>query len=759
MKKFLSMLLVVIMTMSMVSVSCVFASDIKVTIDGSNQSYDVMPVIENGRTLVPMRAIFEALGAEIKWDDATKTVTGTKGDVSVVLTIGNTLAKVNEKEVTLDVPAKIVSDRTMVPVRFISESLGCNVGWDDSSKTVIIATSTSSAQNGMAELVSTMHRRIPTEFTKSNDLNDIIHYLGMTQAQQEEAYSIVKGQGEVVCTEDQFLASIGTTSKYGSSEVVNVEGQPFKKAVRITCTEVPNKSADMITRTSATPEKNPGDGVKKEDVMLLAFRMRTISTDAADGMGKIQVQIEHPESYKKALFEYASAGKDWTVIYLPFTGVENATSIGIRGGFALQTVELGGIEIINLGPDYQVSKLPKTTSLSPNLEPGAEWRKEANKRIEEIRKGDFSVIVKDKDGNVIPDAQVEFDMFEHEFQFGNAVNGNIHKDATYIEKHEQLFNAAVIEHQLKWAPYEDNPEEARRQVEGAKAAGCKYVRGHTLFWERMLGSNKTTYLTPQYMESEEVLSNKAKYLELCEKHIKEICTDFYNDFVEWDVINEIVTNRMFVEKHGVDTWKDQFAWTRQYSKPGTDLYYNDFAQFDDRWIGVLEEFIATGADFDGIGFQSHYDGNLPEIPALIAKYELMENYGDKKLKVTEYSCSIADTALQGNFTRDALIASFAEDDMTGFIYWGFYDGANFAAYSPFYDRNWNLKPSGEQFIDLVYNKWWTRDAKATTDANGKATVRGFYGDYDITVNANGKTKTVMAAYHKGYDNVLEITVE
>ena len=257
----------------------------------------------------------------------------------------------------------------------------------------------------------------------------------------------------------------------------------------------------MITRTKATPEKNPGDGVKKEDVMLLAFRMRTISTDADDGKGKVQVQIEHPETFKKALFEYATAGSEWTVVYLPFTGVQDATSIGIRGGFAKQIVELGGIEIINLGPDYGIQKLPKTTSYPDDIKPEAAWRKEANARIEQIRKGDFSVIVKDKDGNVIPNAEVEFDMFEHEFQFGNAVNGKIVNDETYRTHHEALFNAAVIEHALKWAPYEKTPATARAQVEGAKSAGCKYVRGHTLFWERMLGSDKKTYLTPQYMES------------------------------------------------------------------------------------------------------------------------------------------------------------------------------------------------------------------------------------------------------------------
>ena len=88
----------------MLTFSSVYADDgIKVTIDGKAQSYDVMPVIVDSRTLVPMRAIFEALGAEVAWDDTTKTVTGTKGDVSVVLTIGNTVAKVNGNDATLDV--------------------------------------------------------------------------------------------------------------------------------------------------------------------------------------------------------------------------------------------------------------------------------------------------------------------------------------------------------------------------------------------------------------------------------------------------------------------------------------------------------------------------------------------------------------------------------------------------------------------------------------------------------------------------------
>jgi len=97
--------------------------------------------------------------------------------------------------------------------------------------------------------------------------------------------------------------------------------------------------------------------------------------------------------------------------------------------------------------------------------------------------------------------------------------------------------------------------------------------------------------------------------------------------------------------------------------------------------------------------------------------------------------------------------------MDGFLMWGYCDGPNASANRPFYDTEWNLKPAGKVYQDLVYNKWWTRDAKATTDNEGKAVVRGFYGDYDVTVSANGKTYTEMVAFHKGYDNILEITIQ
>lgn len=110
----------------------------KVFLDGNQLQFDVSPVIENDRTLVPMRAIFEALGAEISWDEITKTVTAVKGDVKISLTVGSKTAYKNGEPFVLDVPAKIIGGRTMVPLRFISESLGAGVYWEGSTQTVRI---------------------------------------------------------------------------------------------------------------------------------------------------------------------------------------------------------------------------------------------------------------------------------------------------------------------------------------------------------------------------------------------------------------------------------------------------------------------------------------------------------------------------------------------------------------------------------------------------------------------------------------------
>ena len=114
-------------------------TEVKVVVDGNPVVYkDQAAVIENGRTLVPLRATFNALGAEVDWMAETSTVFANKRLKSISLKIDDTKMYVDGKETTLEVPAKLINGRTMIPLRAVAEALDTKVGWDAESFTVNI---------------------------------------------------------------------------------------------------------------------------------------------------------------------------------------------------------------------------------------------------------------------------------------------------------------------------------------------------------------------------------------------------------------------------------------------------------------------------------------------------------------------------------------------------------------------------------------------------------------------------------------------
>lgn len=110
----------------------------RVVVNGEAVAFDAPPVIINGRTLVPIRRIADALGMQVTWDGTTRQVTMSKNHKRVTMTIGDTRYNLNGEEKTMDVCAQIMSDRTFVPARFVSEALGCSVDWDAETLTVKI---------------------------------------------------------------------------------------------------------------------------------------------------------------------------------------------------------------------------------------------------------------------------------------------------------------------------------------------------------------------------------------------------------------------------------------------------------------------------------------------------------------------------------------------------------------------------------------------------------------------------------------------
>lgn len=125
---------------------------ISVTIDGAAVDFseydDILPFIGNGTTLVLIRAVAEGLGFAVSWDAAAKTV-GIEGRGTIILTIHADTAVVNGQTVALDVPARIVSGRTFVPLQFVSEDLGARVEWDETSGTITIENGRDGGRHGM----------------------------------------------------------------------------------------------------------------------------------------------------------------------------------------------------------------------------------------------------------------------------------------------------------------------------------------------------------------------------------------------------------------------------------------------------------------------------------------------------------------------------------------------------------------------------------------------------------------------------------
>ena len=118
------------------------SSEILVRVNGNYVDFDQPPAIVNDRTLVPVRAIFEAMGINVDWDNITITAIATRDNTEIRLTIDSNIMRKTvdgvQTDITIDVPAMILGDRTMVPARAPLENFGASVKWDGKTRTVIV---------------------------------------------------------------------------------------------------------------------------------------------------------------------------------------------------------------------------------------------------------------------------------------------------------------------------------------------------------------------------------------------------------------------------------------------------------------------------------------------------------------------------------------------------------------------------------------------------------------------------------------------
>ena len=547
---------------------------------------------------------------------------------------------------------------------------------------------------------------------------------------------------------------------YGDADRVNTMSDNFAFS---TISEIVVNSAGDNPWDAGLGLRNQ-NSVATGDVVLLSFWARSISDES-----EVSIFAEDA-SFAKEVFLNLEFTPDWTQYFVPFSATQDfeidAMAVGFHIALFAQGFEIAAFTGLNYGP-IDIDLLPST--ISPGryggFEPDATWRSEAAARIDTLRKADLDISVVDGDGNPIEGATVTVEMQEHAFGFGSAFvtsrfAGNRDPIPTYVEKITDLdgaghgFNIGVMENSLKWDGWEEEwigtPQETVSAIKYLDQQGIE-IRGHTLIWpgwdqmptDMVANQTDLAYLRARISQRLDSMLNHSA--------LSTLITD-------WDVLNEITQVRdlegAFIADPNFTTGREiyqEILTEVNTLRPELTKYINDYVVLSggpsngviNRYKGYLEEIENNGVQFDGIGFQCHI-GTQP-ISILQVQEQLDDFFTQfgKRHKVTEFDIDPSvPEEVQGNYMADFLTMIFSHPSMDAFLMWGFWDGNHWKQGAPIFDIDWNIKPSGQAFIDKVFGEWWTSDSTTTT-SEGLASVSAFKGTHKITAEIDGETREAL----------------
>jgi len=200
-------------------------SPIPIYIQGQKKSFDSPPILRDGRVFLPIRYISEYFGAQVTWEDQTKTVTVKQGSKTISLQIGNSIAQIDGKGVSLDVPAFINGARTYVPLRFIGEALGRYVDWDQTERAVYIDTDAVSSTMQMSFGGKTFNVKVVKVFLNNPHVGLKIAYgqnqIGLT----ESLLSMAQRSNAIAAINGTFFRAYETTNPKEPSGNLIIDGR------------------------------------------------------------------------------------------------------------------------------------------------------------------------------------------------------------------------------------------------------------------------------------------------------------------------------------------------------------------------------------------------------------------------------------------------------------------------------------------------------------------------------------------------------
>jgi len=536
---------------------------------------------------------------------------------------------------------------------------------------------------------------------------------------------------------------------------VDVDGMPFKRAMRVITTRRPKKSWGVIIHVDVE------DTIRHGDVLLLSFFMRGLKSEDESGDAIATWHVQRNRSpWGGGTSLRATAGREWRQIHHPFVGKttlkKGQSSIAIHLGYLPQSLEIGGLRLVNYGKDYNVRDLPHMTFTYEGQGEDAAWRQAATKRIEKHRKAPLSIRVVDERGQPVSGAKVRVTMKQHSFGFGTTVNtrpmtANDADGRRYRELLAKSFNKGTTEGGLRWQNWFKGPphwityerEALDKTLDWLRDHDME-VRGHYLMWAPVASDTQPGKLIDKPNEL------RAAYW----KHVEEKTRFCGKRIGEWDAINHIIGwGRTYADILGGNAiYADVIRRGRELA-PHAEMWVNEGqilpgGKRRDSYEGVIRDLIRLEAKPDGIGFMGHFTStSLTPIEGI---HEIYNRYAAlvPNLQVTELDVDCGyDDELQADYLRDVLTISFAHPAMEGIVQWGFWAGRHWRPNAALWQRDWTIKPAGEAYLDLVYNRWWT-DESGRTDDSGVFGTRGFLGAYEVEVESGGVRKRVAAELMK-----------
>lgn len=486
-------------------------------------------------------------------------------------------------------------------------------------------------------------------------------------------------------------------------------------------------------------------GIAKGEHVLAIIKARIVGgADTGEVLAKLQLNAAPYTSFGSTVG--VAIFPDWTEQPVLFTAdapvPEGKAAVVLLCGQKEQSLEVESIRVLRYPAGTDVRSFPKARLIKRTYAgraPDAPWRKAALERIEQHRKADLSMIVKDETGKPVPDAEVKLSLRRHAFGFGSAVvakrlSGESEDDRRYREIIDSLFSIVVFENDLKdgnWAPDFDEPRRTKRNAELNLAFDwlSHYhiaVRGHYLM-------QVATPFNLHDVKDNTVIHDRTL------TSVKERLA-FVNDrVIEWDVINhpiawngaDMLNKRPGLQHLDREVFKLARSLTRLPFFVNEDQVFRPGPQHDDT-LAYIETLNKAGLTVAGLGNQAHFhESYLPSPEHLLKVTDEFAKVVPHQ-SITEYDIvTTEDEELAADYTRDVLISVFSHPAYTSFLLWGFWEGTHWKPEAASWNKDWSIRKRGEVLEEWIGRRWHT-EVTLQTDAKGRVKWRGFPGWYEVS---------------------------